>query len=87
MAQHYDISFFPQKYFREIENSFKNKFEKGVQKTKYSLRYFYVNDERAKEHPHDIVLETSKKINNEMETFEIHFDQSKNSITKIYLVK
>ncbi|MEO8148747.1 MAG: hypothetical protein ABI723_13975 [Bacteroidia bacterium] len=87
MAQHYDITKYPQKYFRSIEDSFKRKFSLGVQKVKYSLKYFYVEDERAKEHSNDVVFETSKKVNNEIEKFEIHFDQNSNSITKIYLVK
>jgi hypothetical protein len=87
MAQHYDISFYPQKYFRKVENLIKKKFDAGVQKVINSLRYFHVDDLRTKEHPNDIVFETSRKINNEMETFEIHFDQNKNLVTKIYLVK
>jgi hypothetical protein len=87
MAQHYDISFYPQKYFKKIELSFKKKFENGIQKVKHSLLYTQIEDERAKEHPNDLVFETSRKVVNEREAFEIHFDQSKNSITKIYLVK
>lgn len=87
MAQHYDITKYPQKYFRQIEASFKRKFGKGVQKVKYSLRFNQIKDERAKEHSNDVIFETSRRVNNEREVFEIHFDQSKNSITKIYLVE
>lgn len=87
MAQHYDISNYPQKYFKKIVSSFKRRFEKGIQKVKYSLLFIRIEDERAKEHPDDLVFETYRRVNNDMETFEIHFDKSKNSITKIYLVK
>ena len=87
MAQHYDISKYPQKYFRDIESSFKKKFNRGIQKVKYSLLFNHIEDDRVKEHPNDLVFETSRKVSNEREAFEIHFDQSKNSVTKIYLVK
>ena len=87
MAQHYDISLYPQKYFKKIEVSFKGKFENGIQKVKQSLLFNQIEDERAKEHPNDLVFETSRKVVNERESFEIHFDQANNSITKIYLVK
>lgn len=86
MAQHYDISHYPQKYFRQIENSIKEKFSKGFQNVKYSLHYSLIEDERAKEHPNDVVFETFKKVKSDRERFEIHFDKVQNSITKIYLV-
>lgn len=68
MAQHYDISKYPQKYFREIESSFKKKFEDGIQKVKYSLRFNHLEDERAKEYANGLVFETSRKVNNERES-------------------
>ena len=86
MAQHYDISKYQQKYFRQIETSFEKKFKNGFQKVKYSLKFHFIDDERAKEHPNDEVFRTAKRINKFMETFEIHFDSKLNIITKIYLV-
>ncbi|OGG39737.1 hypothetical protein A2118_02970 [Candidatus Kaiserbacteria bacterium GWA2_50_9] len=87
MAQHYDITKYPQKKFRRIESAFEKKFESGVQKVKNSLRFIQLKDERVKEHPNDTAFETSRMLNNERERFEIHFDEKRKTITKIYLVK
>lgn len=86
MAQHFETKSFSQKYFRNIEKSIRNKFKKGIQNVKNSFIYFEIKDGRAKEYPSDLIFQTYRKANRRKEIFEVHFDEKKKRITKIYFV-
>ena len=87
MAQHIPIKNSPLKGFQKIYKSICKFFENGIFYAKSSLKYEEIKDERYKESKNDIVFETWRSVNGQRETFEVHFDNEKQGLGNIYLVK
>lgn len=87
MAQHISIKNSGKKELQKIYESICRSFEKGLLAIQSSLKFQEIEDGNFKESENDKVFQVWKNLENERETFEIHFNSQKNEITNIYLVR
>ncbi len=87
MAQHISIQNIKTKAMQGIYKNICQQFDKGISKMNSSLKYQELKNKNFKENENDRVFNTWRTVNGKRETFEIHFDSSKNKIINVYLVK
>lgn len=87
MAQHISIKKIESKSFQEIYKNINESFKKGISTIRSSLKFQEIYDKNFKESENDLVFANWRNVNNERESFEIHFDSQKNEIINIYLIK
>ena len=93
MAQHIETKHLPQKAFRKIEESFTKAFARGLTFIRGSFRFKEIDfDDRYKESENDVVFTAVRTIpegivhGTNKGNFELHYDEVKHSLTKIYHV-
>lgn len=87
MAQHIDIFKSNNKQHQSIVRALQDRFTKGVDSIRSSVKFVEIEDSVYKLHANDLVFETFRTLNSEKESLEIHFDTTTASITEIFIVK
>lgn len=87
MAQHILIKDLTNKNMQNIFKIACIRFKKGLSSIRSSLKFQEIYEKSFKESENDHVFVMWRMINKNRETFEIHFDSQKQTITNLYIVK